>query len=159
MLIKYLQVLFISMLPVIELRGAIPFATAIGVPPLTAYGISIIGNMLPIPFIFLFAGKILHWGKDKPYIGNIFTFFLDKGYKAGEKLENKAGFGLFFALTLFVGIPLPGTAAWTFSFTVIRLTSKLSRSFAEFPLKKPDKMFYIRITHSLRYHLNLHISS
>ena len=113
MLIKYLQVLFISMLPIIELRGAIPFATAIGVPPLTAYGISIIGNMLPIPFIFLFAGKILHWGKDKPYIGNIFTFFLDKGYKAGEKLENKAGFGLFFALILFVGIPLPGTGAWT----------------------------------------------
>lgn len=113
MLIKYLQVFFISMLPIVELRGAIPFATAIGVPPLTAYGISIIGNMLPIPFIFLFAGKILHWGKDKPYIGRIFTFFLKKGYSAGRKLEDKAGFGLYLALTLFVGIPLPGTGAWT----------------------------------------------
>lgn len=113
MLIKYLQVFFISMLPIVELRGAIPFATAIGVPPLTAYGISIIGNMLPIPFIFLFAGKILHWGKDKPYTGRIFTFFLKKGYSAGRKLEDKAGFGLYLALTLFVGIPLPGTGAWT----------------------------------------------
>lgn len=113
MLIKYLQVFFISMLPIVELRGAIPFATAIGVPPLTAYGISIIGNMLPIPFIFLFAGKILHWGKDKLYIGRIFTFFLKKGYSAGRKLEDKAGFGLYLALTLFVGIPLPGTGAWT----------------------------------------------
>ena len=112
MLIKYLQVFIISMLPIIELRGAIPFAAAIGVPPLTAYGISIVGNMLPIPFIFLFAGKILHWGKDKPYIGKIFTFFLEKGYKAGHKLEDRAGFGLYLALTLFVGIPLPGTGAW-----------------------------------------------
>ena len=107
MLIKYLQVLFISMLPIVELRGAIPFATAIGVPPLTAYGISIIGNMIPVPFIFLFAGKILHWGKEKPYIGKTFRAFLEKGYKAGQKLEDKAGFGLF------VGIPLPGTGAWT----------------------------------------------
>ena len=101
------------MLPIIELRGAIPYATAIGVEPLTAYIISIIGNMIPIPFIFLFAGKILLWGKDKPYIGKIFTFFLDKGYHAGKKLEDKAGFGLYLALTLFVGIPLPGTGAWT----------------------------------------------
>lgn len=113
MLIKYLQVLFISMLPIVELRGAIPFATAIGVPPLTAYGISIIGNMIPVPFIFLFAGKILHWGKEKPYIGKTFRAFLEKGYKAGKKLEDKAGFGLYLALTLFVGIPLPGTGAWT----------------------------------------------
>ena len=113
MLIKYLQVLFISMLPIIELRGAIPFATAIGVPPFTAYGISIIGNMIPVPFIFLFAGKILHWGKEKPYIGKTFSAFLEKGYKAGQKLEDKAGFGLYLALTLFVGIPLPGTGAWT----------------------------------------------
>lgn len=113
MLIKYLQVLIISMLPIIELRGAIPFAAAIGVHPLTAYGISIIGNMLPVPFIFLFAGKILYWGKEKPYIGKIFTFFLEKGYRSGRKLEAKAGFGLYLALTLFVGIPLPGTGAWT----------------------------------------------
>ena len=113
MLIKYLQVFFISMLPIIELRGAIPFATAIGVPPLTAYVISIIGNMVPVPLIFLFASKFLHWGKDKAYIGKMCHFFLEKGYRAGEKLENKAGFGLFIALPLFVGIPIPGTGAWT----------------------------------------------
>ena len=113
MFIKCLQVLFIAMLPIIELRGAIPFGTAIGVPPFMAYAVSIIGNMLPIPFIFLFAGKILHWGKDKIYIGKVFIFFLDKGHKAGKKLENKAGFGLYLALALFVGIPIPGTGAWT----------------------------------------------
>jgi len=67
------------MLPIIELRGAIPFATAIGVPPLTAYVISIIGNMVPVPLIFLFASKFLHWGKDKAYIGKMCHFFLEKG--------------------------------------------------------------------------------
>ena len=113
MLIKYLQVFFISMLPIIELRGAIPFATAIGVPPLTAYAISIIGNMVPVPLIFLFASRFLHWGKDKAYIGKLCHFFLEKGYRAGGKLENKAGFALYLAITLFVGIPLPGTGAWT----------------------------------------------
>lgn len=113
MLIKYLQVLFIAMLPIIELRGAIPIATAIGVEPLMIYVISIIGNMIPVPFIFLFAEKFLHWGKDKPYIGKLCSFFLDKGYKAGAKLEHKAGFALYLALALFVGIPLPGTGAWT----------------------------------------------
>ena len=96
MLIKYLQVFIISMLPIIELRGAIPFAAAIGVPPLTAYGISIVGNMLPIPFIFLFAGKILHWGKDKPYIGKIFTFFLEKAIRQDTNL--KTGQGLVYIL-------------------------------------------------------------
>ena len=130
MLIKYLQVFIISMLPIIELRGAIPFAAAIGVPPLTAYGISIVGNMLPIPFIFLFAGKILHWGKDKPYIGKIFTFFLEKGYKAGHKLEDRAGCGLYLALTLFVGIPLPGTGAWTGSLAACLLGINIKKGTA-----------------------------
>lgn len=118
MLIHYLVVFFISMVPLIELRGAIPYAVGFiqaGVPlslPL-CYLIAIVGNMLPVPIIFFFARKVLEWGKDKPIIGGFFTFCLEKGHKGGEKLQQKAGRGLYFALFLFVGIPLPGTGAWT----------------------------------------------
>lgn len=114
----YLTVFLVSMVPLIELRGAIPYATGFisaGVPLNLAlcYAIAIIGNMIPMPFIFFFARKVLEWGKDKPVIGGFFTFCLEKGHKGGEKLKNTAGKGLYFALFLFVGIPLPGTGAWT----------------------------------------------
>ena len=70
--------------------------------------------MLPVPFIYLFARKVLEWGKDKKIIGKFFTWCLEKGTKGGEKLKQSAGNkGIFFALLLFVGIPLPGTGAWT----------------------------------------------
>ncbi len=114
----YLIVFFISMVPLIELRGAIPYAIGFinaGVPlslPM-CYVIAIVGNMLPVPIIFFFARKVLEWGCDKPVIGRFFTFCLEKGHKGGEKLQAKAGRGLFLALLLFVGIPLPGTGAWT----------------------------------------------
>ena len=75
--------------------------------------IAIIGNMIPVPFIYFFARKILVWGADKPVIGNFFTWCLEKGEKGGKKLQETAGKGLFVALLLFVGIPLPGTGAWT----------------------------------------------
>ena len=110
---KYLIVFLISMVPLIELRGAIPYAVGIGLPLVPSYIVAIIGNMLPVPFIFLFARRILEWGKDKRVIGKLFTWFLDKGAKAGKKLEAKAGAGLYIALLLFVGIPLPGTGAWS----------------------------------------------
>ena len=77
------------------------------------YLIAIVGNMLPVPIIFFFARKVLEWGCDKPVIGKFFTFCLEKGHKGGEKLKEKAGKGLFVALLLFVGIPVPGTGAWT----------------------------------------------
>ena len=110
---KYLIVFLISMVPLIELRGAIPYATAYELPLIPSYIVSIIGNMLPVPFIYLFARKILVWGQDKKIIGKFFTFCLKKGEKGGKKLQEKAGKGLFVALMLFVGIPLPGTGAWT----------------------------------------------
>lgn len=110
---KYLIVFFISMVPLIELRGAIPVSQGFDLPFIQSYIICILGNMIPVPFIYLFARKILEWGQDKKVIGGICTFFLVKGKKAGQKLESKAGRGLFVALFLFVGIPLPGTGAWT----------------------------------------------
>ena len=115
---KYFWVFFISMLPLIEIRGAIPYALTqidkgfdLNLPLCCVIGI--IGNMLPVPFIFFFARKVLEWGKDKKIIGKFFTFCLEKGHKGGKKLEEKAGKGLYWALFLFVGIPLPGTGAWT----------------------------------------------
>lgn len=113
MLKKYIIVFLVSMVPLVELRGAVPYAIAMGLPVLPSYIIAIIGNMIPMPFIFFFARKVLEWGKDKPVIGGFFTFCLEKGHKGGEKLKEKAGKGLYWALFLFVGIPLPGTGAWT----------------------------------------------
>lgn len=120
MLKSYLTVFFVSMVPLIELRGAIPIATALSLMPpdnipqiILTYAVCILGNMIPVPIIYLFARRVLEWGQDKKLIGGMCTFFLIKGKKGGEKLQQKAGRGLFFALFLFVGIPLPGTGAWT----------------------------------------------
>lgn len=112
-MINYMLVFLISMVPILELRGAIPYAVAWGIPLSVAFPLAIVGNMLPVPFIHLFARKILEWGADKPVIGKPFSFCLEKGKRGGEKLQAKAGKGLFVALLLFVGIPLPGTGAWT----------------------------------------------
>lgn len=113
MLKKYLIVFFVSMVPLIELRGAIPISQGYQLPLLQSYIVSVIGNMLPVPVIYLFARKVLEWGCDKKYIGKFFTFCIEKGHKGGMKLKEKAGRGLFVALLLFVGVPLPGTGAWT----------------------------------------------
>lgn len=113
MLKKYLIVFLVSMVPLIELRGAIPYAIGYNLPLLQSYVIAIIGNMLPVPIIYLFARRVLEWGCDKKYIGKFFTWCLKKGEAGGKKLQEKAGKGLYWALFLFVGIPLPGTGAWT----------------------------------------------
>ncbi len=115
---NYLYVFLISMVPLIELRGAIPVAYVMKAADpefnlLLAYVLIAVGNMIPVPIIYFFARKVLEWGKDKPVIGGLFTFCLEKGEKGGRKLTEKAGRGLFVALMLFVGIPLPGTGAWT----------------------------------------------
>ena len=102
------------MVPLIELRGAIVLAVGMDLPYWPALIVCVIGNMLPVPIIYFFARKVLIWGKDKKYIGKFFAFCLEKGEKAGQKLTQTAGRkGLFLALLIFVGIPLPGTGAWT----------------------------------------------
>lgn len=113
MLTKYLWVFFVSMVPLVELRGSIIISQGLQLPVLSSYIVAIIGNMLPVPIIYLFARKVLIWGADKPLIGKFFSWCLEKGEKGGKKLQEKAGRGLFIALLLFVGIPLPGTGAWT----------------------------------------------
>lgn len=116
-IVKYIITFFVSMLPIIELRGAIPIAVGFGLNKLISFIICIIGNMLPVPFIYLFSRKFLEWGKDKKLIGKFCGWCLKKGEHAGEKLQEKAGKGLFFALFAFVAIPVPGTGAWTRNFS------------------------------------------
>ena len=112
--LKYLMVFVISMVPIVELRGAIPIAEGMKLNIFLYYPIAIIGNIIPVPIIYLFARKVLEWGKDKKIIGKFFTWCLEKGEKGGEKLKKTAGKkGIFWALLIFVGIPLPGTGAWT----------------------------------------------
>lgn len=113
LLSKYFVVFLISMIPLVELRGAIPYSQFVGLPIIPSYIVSIIGNMLPVPIIFLFARRVLEWGSKKKYTKKFFTWCLEKGRKGGDALEAKAGKGLFWALLIFVGIPLPGTGAWT----------------------------------------------
>ena len=121
------MIFFVSMVPIVELRGAIPISQGFGLRLLQSYIICVIGNMLPVPVIFFFARKVLIWGKDKKFIGGFFTWCLDKGERGGEKLKEKAGKGLYVALLLFVGIPLPGTGAWT---------GTLAASFLDMDFKK-----------------------
>ena len=114
MLKKYLIAFFVSMVPLIELRGGVPYAVLMGLDYWTALVVCAIGNMLPVPIIYFFARKVLLWGCNKKYIGKFFTHCIEKGEKGGQKLKARAGRGgLFIALLLFVGIPLPGTGAWT----------------------------------------------
>lgn len=128
---KYILVFLVSMVPLIELRGAIPIglSSILGnpLPILPLYVVCVIGNMLPVPLIFFFARKVLEWGADKKFIGKFFRFCLEKGEKGGRKLQEKAGRGLYVALFLFVGIPLPGTGAWT---------GTLAASFLDMDFKK-----------------------
>lgn len=131
MLKKYLLVFLVSMVPLIELRGSVPIglSTMLGnpLPIIPLYIICILGNMLPVPVIFFFARKVLLWGADKKFIGKFFRFCIEKGEKGGKKLQEKAGRGLYFALFIFVGIPLPGTGAWT---------GTLAASFLDMDFKK-----------------------
>ena len=111
---NYLYIFLISMIPVIELRGAVIYAAALGMPVVPSLAICTLGNMIPVPFIYLFARGALQWGVQRKYIGKICKFLLVKGETAGRKLTDAAGRkGSFVALLLFIGIPIPGTGAWT----------------------------------------------
>lgn len=130
-ILKYALTFFVSMVPLVELRGAIPIGLSqlLGdpLPVIPLYIVCILGNMLPVPIIFFFARKVLEWGADKEFIGKFFRFCLEKGEKGGKALQAKAGRGLYFALFLFVGIPVPGTGAWT---------GTLAASFLDMDFKK-----------------------
>ena len=109
----YWMVFLIAMIPLIELRGAIPIGIGMGLGPLEAIGVAALGNLLPVPFIYMFARKFLVWGSKRPFLGKFCSYILVKGEQAGRNLVAKTGRGgLIVAMILFVGIPLPGTGAW-----------------------------------------------
>ena len=116
-------------MPLIELRGAIPVAIGMGLDTLPSIAVCAVGNLIPVPIIYFFARKFLIWGLDKPYISGICHFFHDKGEAAGQKLSSSrfGRFGLMAALIVFVGIPVPGTGAWT---------GTLGASFLDLGMKK-----------------------
>ncbi|MBQ6304115.1 MAG: small multi-drug export protein [Clostridiales bacterium] len=131
-IVKYILVFFISMVPIIELRGAVPIGvTYFGLNEYITLAVCIVGNMIPVPIIYLFARKVLIWGSKLKHGSGIFKWFLQKGEKAGQKLTAKSKKnGAFIALMLFVGIPLPGTGAWT---------GTLAASMLDFDAKKTTK--------------------
>ena len=107
--LNHLWVFFISMLPIIELRGGIPTGAVLGLPLWSNYLVSIIGNFLPVPFILLFIRKILAWMKTTKRLAKIALWLEEKAQKKSDQVMRYASLGLF----LFVAIPLPGTGAWT----------------------------------------------
>ena len=117
MIWKILLILIVSMVPLIELRGAIPIAIGmdLGLPEWAVLIIALIGNILPVPIIYLFAQKVLKWGQKCKikWFKKFCNFCLEKGKKAGDKMLKKAKAGVYGALFLFVAIPIPGTGAWT----------------------------------------------
>ncbi len=111
LLSKYLIVFFVSMVPLLELRGAVPIGTGFGLPWHTTLIVSIIGNCVPIPFILMFVKAILKWmrGCKISIFNKISNWFYKKAEKNRPKIDKYAAWGLF----VFVAIPLPGTGAWT----------------------------------------------
>lgn len=121
---KALITFLISMVPVIELRGAIPYGMAQGLAPWLACAVSIVGNMLPVPFILLFIRKILHWMKRYPRLGRI-------AEKLEHRADNRSGRvrkSEVIGLCLLVAIPLPGTGAWTGALVAALMEMRLKRA-------------------------------
>lgn len=109
---QLLFLFFLSMVPIIELRGAIPIGISWGYPFWLVYLISVVGNLVPVPILIPFAGRVLRWGATLPKIGWFFQKFLDIGNRKIKKAQT-AKHALLFALYLFVAVPAPGTGAWT----------------------------------------------
>lgn len=109
MLVSIILTLLIAMVPVIELRGAIPFGVAHGLSPLLSAGLAIIGNLLPIPFLLLLVPKVFDFLRDKKLTKKMITWLEAKADK-NKKTVDKYGW---LGLIILVAIPLPGTGAWT----------------------------------------------
>ncbi len=119
-----LAVFLVSMLPVVELRGAIPFGVSLGVDWRSVYLISVIGNMIPVPFIILFFRPLINYLKGTRLFGGIATKIHERSLKKSKDVVKYKIFGLF----LFVMIPLPGTGAWTGSAIAALLDIRLKNA-------------------------------
>lgn len=124
--LKYISVFVISMIPIVELRLAVPIAVAVGLPAYVALPISIVGNLVPIPFIIIFIKRIFAWmRKVSPKLNKV----VDKLEAKAEKNKEKVLKYAFWGLAIFVGIPLPGTGAWTGALVAAMLDMPLKKAF------------------------------
>ena len=121
---EYAAVFFMSMLPIIELRGSVIFAAAANLPYVPAYIISVIGNMVPIPFVILFLRPVLNWLKTTKHLSGIANWLQERSMKKADKIVKYEMLGLF----IFVAIPLPGTGAWTGAIIASILNMRISRA-------------------------------
>ncbi len=119
-----LYIFLCSMVPIIELRGAIPMGAALDIPFYINYIVSVVGNMIPVPFILLFIRHILHWMKKVPKLDKIAIWVENKAEKNKAKVLKYATFGLY----VFVALPLPGTGAWTGALVAAMLDMRMKRS-------------------------------
>lgn len=116
--------MLVSMIPVIELRGGIPFGVALGLNPWVAMMACVVGNMIPIPFIVVYIRRIFLWMRRRfPKLGSLVDKLETKAHLKGKKVTRYRYLGLF----VFVAIPLPGTGAWT---------GALAAAFLNMPLRK-----------------------
>lgn len=122
MMIKLLQVLLISMLPVVELRGAIPYGVALGINPALVALLAIAGNMLPIPFLIVYTRKIFAWLRKRFPAAKRFVTRLEMRAHAKSAIVHRYGF---WGICILVAIPLPGTGAWTGALVAAMLDMRL----------------------------------
>ena len=126
MLKNYLMVFFVSMVPVIELRGAIPIGLGMGLPALPTYLVCVLGNMLPVPFIILFIRQIFAWmRRHMPKLDGLVTRMEKKAEKNRAAVEKYA----FWGLAILVAIPLPGTGAWTGALVAALMDIRIKHAF------------------------------
>ncbi len=123
---QILMTFFVSMVPIIELRGALPLATSSGLSPWIAIPVAVVGNLVPVPFIILFIRKIFSWMRRLlPRLNSLVDRLEEKG-KSKRDLINK---GAFWGLFILVAIPLPGTGAWTGALVAAMLDLRLKSAF------------------------------
>lgn len=115
----------ISMIPIIELRVAIPIGQGMGLGFWSCYIISVLGNMLPVPIILLFVRSVLNWMKGIKHLDKIALWVEKKGNKHSASVTKYATWGLF----IFVAIPLPGTGAWTGALVAALLDMRMKKAF------------------------------
>ncbi len=129
-MLSYLIVFALGMVPIIELRGAIPvglYSLGLDIVPVTV--LALIGNILPVPFLILFGGKVLRYFARFEKFGKPFRKILEIGEKKVAKMNSGAQRALFWGIFAFVAIPLPGTGAWTGALIAITLGLSLKKSF------------------------------
>lgn len=119
-----LKTLVTAMMPILEIRGAIPVGVASGLDPWLAFAVGFVGNMLPIPILILLTRKIIEWLKKHNVLVKLTAWLENKGSKGAQKVQKYSFWGLF----ILVAIPLPGTGAWTGALVASLLDMRLKRA-------------------------------